>query len=218
MLIIARRLKIIGALNTTKNKNEKMLSFFVLLLKMITTINYNSQKISLGSLQNKKSRDGKKYQNIPILYGGRKALVHLCGRFHLEEDLFFDDSGDISHSLVIEVDADNRKLLEDFEKKLQSEVGEKVKLIQYYDRVYLKIYLRDDKGKTGPKFWGVIEKDGKEYKERIWDTESLVWEKIEGEIIFSIENIFVGKNTGNINCVAKEIFVREIMEGVEVLE
>ena len=86
-----------GVKYNEKNKNEKMLSFFVLLLKMIT-INYNSQKISLGSLQNKKSRDGKKYQNIPILYDGRKALVHLCGRFHLEEDLFFDDSGDISLS------------------------------------------------------------------------------------------------------------------------
>ena len=195
---------------------------------MITTNDDNTQKISLGSLQDKKSRDGEKYQNIPILYDGRKALVHLCGRFHLEEDLFFDDSGDISHSLVIEVDADNRKLFEDFENQLiyflenypeepWSSISEDISLIKN-DRVYLKIYLRDDEGKTGPKFWGVIEKDGKEYKERIWDTESLVWEKIEGEIIFSIENIFVGKNTGNINCVAKEIFVREIMEGVEVLE
>ena len=143
----------------------------------------------------------------------------------------------ISLSLVIEVDADNRKLFEDFENQLiyflenypeepWSSISEDISLIKN-DRVYLKIYLRDDEGKTGPKFWGVIEKDGKsgsseqsskEYKERIWDTESLVWEKIEGEIIFSIENIFVGKNTGNINCVAKEIFVREIMEGVEVLE
>ena len=65
-------------------KNEKMLSFFVFLLKMITTTNYNSQKISLGSLQDKKSREGVEYQNIPILYDGRKALVHLCGRFNLE--------------------------------------------------------------------------------------------------------------------------------------
>ena len=65
-------------------KNEKMLSFFVFLLKMITTTNYNSQKISLGSLQDKKSREGVEYQNIPILYDGRNALVHLCGRFNLE--------------------------------------------------------------------------------------------------------------------------------------
>ena len=80
--------------------------------------------------------------------------------------------------------------------------------------VYLKIYLSDE-GETGPKFWKVIEKDGKEYKERIWDTESLVWARIEGEIVFSIENIFVEKNTEvlkSIICVAKEIIVKEIME------
>ena len=113
-------------------------------------------------LQDKKSRDGKKYQNIPILYDGRKALVHLCGRFHLEKDLFLDDSGDSSHSLVIEVDADNRKLFEDFEDQLiyflenypgepwPSITTEDISLIKN-DRVYLKIYLWGG-GKTGPKF------------------------------------------------------------------
>ena len=107
---------------------------------MITTINYNTQKISIGLLQDKKSRDGKKYQNIPILYDGRKALVHLCGRFLLIPDLSFDvssgnydvideegitdNSPDYSYSgsaycsVAIEVDADNRKLFEDFEKKI----------------------------------------------------------------------------------------------------
>ena len=180
---------------------------------MITTTNYNYKKISIGSLQDKKLRNGKKHQNIQILYDGRRnALVHLCGRFHLEEDLFFDDSGDISHSLVIEVDADNRKLFEDFENQLMyflenypgepwpSITTEDISLIKG-EMVYLKIYLSDE-GKTGPKFWKVIEKDGKsgsserspkEYKERIWDTESLVWTKIEGEIIFSIENILLKK-------------------------
>ena len=67
-------------------KNEKMFSFFVFLLKMITTTNYNSQKISLGSLREKKSKEGIEYQNIPILYGGKKAIVHLCGRFKLIPD------------------------------------------------------------------------------------------------------------------------------------
>ena len=156
---------------------------------MITTINYNSQKISLDSLQDKKSRDGKKCQNIPILYDGRKALVHLCGRFQLRPDLSF----------AVEVDDDNRKLFED---------DVEVKLIKY-DRVYLKIYLNG--GKMIPKFWKIFEKNSKEHKKAIWDKESLIGKNIEGEIVFSIANIFVGKNTKSIICVAKEILVREIM-------
>ena len=181
-----------------------MLSFFVFFLKMITTNEYNTQKISLDLLQDKKSRDGKKYQNIPILYEGRKALVHLCGRFQLRPDLSF----------AVEVDADNRKLFEDFEKKLQSLArADELKLIKY-GRVYLKIYLSD--GKMVPKFWKVFEKDGKEHKKAIWDKESLIGKNIEGEIVFSIANIFVGgkaggKNTKSIICVAKEILVKEVM-------
>ena len=148
--------------------------------------------------------------------------------------MFPDDFGDIAHCLVIEVDDDNRKRFEDFENQLMyflenypgetwpSITKEDISLIEE-GVVYLKIYLSDE-GETGPKFWKVIEKDGKsdssersskEYKERIWDTESLVWARIEGEIIFSIENIFVEKNTEvlkSIICVAKEIIVKEIME------
>ena len=149
-------------------KNEKMLSFFLFSYKMITTTNYNTQKISLGSLQNKKSRLGKKYQNIPILYDGKKAIVHLCGRFRLlpgpsfytspENNNLVDETGITDYapdgySVALEVDADNRKLFEDFEKKIHSEVveseqtkikewwGEGVKLIKKNDRVYLKIYF-----------------------------------------------------------------------------
>ena len=215
---------------------------------MITTTNYNSQKLSLGSLQNKKSRLGKKYQNIPILYDGRKALVHLCGRFLLMPDVscglryssvprspkydFIDEEGitdnspDYSfsgsgfYSVAIEVDADNRKLFEDFEKKIQSEVfestqtkervGEELKLIKKNDRVYLKVYL-DEERSAVPKFWKVYEEDGEEKKKRIRDINSLNLKKIEGEIVFSIANIFVG-GTKSIICVAKEILVREIME------
>ena len=65
---------------------KKMLSFFVFLLKMITTTNYKPEKISIGGLQNKKSRTGNRYQNIPILYDERKAIVHLCGRFMVIPD------------------------------------------------------------------------------------------------------------------------------------
>ena len=43
----------------------------------ISTSNYDVQKLSLGDIQNKKSRDGNKYQNIPIFYDGKKARVRL---------------------------------------------------------------------------------------------------------------------------------------------
>ena len=192
---------------------------------MITTTNYNSQKISLGSLREKKSKEGIEYQNIPILYDGKKAIVHLCGRFKLIPDFTLDYSP--SNSLVVEVDDDNRKLFEDFEKKIHSEAGDEVELIKY-DKVFLKIYL-NDKGKMAPKFWKVFEKNGKEYKKAIWDKESLDWKNIEGEIVFSIANIFIKKYIGgeeeeeeeeeealaepkSIICVAKEILVREIIK------
>ena len=182
---------------------------------MITTTNYNSQKLSLGSLQNKKSREGIEYQNIPILYDGRKAIVHLCGRFQLIPDFTLDYSS--SNSLAVEVDDDNRKLFEAFEEKLQSLTAVELELIKY-GRVYLKIYLNE--GKMVPKFWKVFEKNGKEYQKAILNKDSLDWKNIEGEIVFSIANIFVEKYTKSedmtepksIICVAKEILVREIMD------
>ena len=195
---------------------------------MITTTNYNTQKISLGSLQNKKSREGIEYQNIPILYDGKRSIFHLCGRFKLEEDVSFDSSPNYSNSLGVDVDDDNRKLFEDFEEKLQSLTGDgELKLIKC-DRVYLKIYV-NDKGEMAPKFWEVFCEDGKsgsseqrpkgrsealsskEYKKPVWDEESLLGKYIEGEVVFSIANIFVGKSQ-SIICVAKEILVREIIE------
>ena len=196
-----------------------MLSFFLFSYKMITTTNYNTQKISLGSIQNKKSREGIEYQNIPILYDGKRAIVHLCGRFKLEEDVSFDSSPNYSNSLGVDVDDDNRKLFEDFEEKLQSLTGDgELKLIKY-DRVYLKIYV-NYKGEMAPKFWGGFCEDGKsgsseqsskEYKKPVWDKEALLGKYIEGEVVFSIANIFVGKSQ-SIICVAKEILVREIIE------
>ena len=200
-------------------KNEKMLSFFLFSYKMITTTNYNTQKISLGSIQNKKSREGIEYQNIPILYDGKRSIVHLCGRFKLEEDVSFDSSPNYSNSLGVDVDDDNRKLFEDFEEKLQSLTGDgELKLIKY-GRVYLKIYV-NDKGEMAPKFWEVFCEDGKsgsseqsskEYKKPVCDKEALLGKYIEGEVVFSIANIFVGKSQ-SIICVAKEILVREIIE------
>ena len=112
-------------------KNEKMLPFFVFLLKMITTTNYKPEKISIGGLKHKTSRTGNRYQNIPILYDERKAIVHLCGRFMvipgyvvappgesaIEEVVIMGDNfgKNDTYSIAIEVDADNRKLFEDFE-------------------------------------------------------------------------------------------------------
>ena len=187
---------------------------------MITTTNYKPGKISIRGLQNKKSRTGNSYKNMPILYDGRKAIVHLCGRFMVIPDYVVAPPGKLAieevaimgnnfsnndtYSIAIEVDADNRKLFEDFECKLMdflenypeepwsSSTIEKLRLIQKNDKVYLKLYF--DGGKPVPKFWKVIEKDGEERKRRIWDTESLNWKKLEGEIIFSIANIFIGRN------------------------
>ena len=103
-------------------------------------------------------------------------------------------------------------------KKLQSLTGDgELKLIKY-GRVYLKIYV-NDKGEMAPKFWEVFCEDGKsgsseqsskEYKKAIWDEESLLGKYIEGEVVFSIANIFVGKSQ-SIICVAKEILVKEVM-------
>ena len=94
-------------------------------------------------------------------------------------------------------------------KKLQSLTGDgELKLIKY-GRVYLKIYV-NDKGEMAPKFWEVFCEDGKEYKKAVWDEESLLGKYIEGEVVFSIANIFVGKSQ-SIICVAKEILVKEEM-------
>ena len=202
-----------------KKKMKKCYHFLFSYKMITTTTNYNTQKISLGSLQNKKSREGIEYQNIPILYDGKRAIFHLCGRFKLEEDVSFDSSPNYSNSLGVDVDDDNRKLFEDFEEKLQSLTGDgELKLIKY-DRVYLKIYF-NDKGEMAPKFWEVFCEDGKsgsseqsskEYKKPVWNEEALLGKYIEGEVVFSIANIFVGKSQ-SIICVAKEILVREIIE------
>ena len=88
-----------------------------------------------------------------------------------------------------------------------------LKLIKY-GRVYLKIYV-NDKGEMAPKFWEVFCEDGKEYKKAVWDEESLLGKYIEGEVVFSIANIFVGKSQ-SIICVAKEILVKEVMNEKEL--
>ena len=214
---------------------------------MITTTNYKREKISIRGIQNKKSRTGNSYKNIPIFYDERKAIVHLCGRFMVIPDyapagsasvvappgkraieevaIMGDNFGNKdTYSIAIEVDAYNRNFFEDFEDVLgyylenypgepwPESVTDNIRLIQKNDKVYLKLYF--DEGKPVPKFWKVIEKDGKERKRRIQDTESLNWKNIEGEIVFSIANIFIGRKQEpkSIICVAKEILVRDIIK------
>ena len=153
---------------------------------LILTSNYNVQKLSLGSVQDKKSRDGNKYQNIPILYDGKKARVRLSERFKIKE------FGDLS--LVVQVDDDNRKLFEEFEEKLRSlSNGKKdsLKLIKG-DNFYLKIYTKPN-GKINAKFWKLVERDGKEYRKPLHNPDNLIGKNFEGEAVFSLDSIFMGK-------------------------
>ena len=153
---------------------------------LILTSNYNVQKLSLGSVQDKKSRDGNKYQNIPILYDGKKARVRLSGRFKIKE------FGDLS--LVVKVDDDNRKLFEEFEEKLRSlSIGKKdsLKLIKG-DNFYLKIYTKPN-GKINAKFWKLVERDGKEYRKPLHNPDNLIGKNFEDEAVFSLDSIFMGK-------------------------
>ena len=69
-----------------------------------------SKNYLLEVSRTKRSRDGNKYQNIPIRYDGKKARVKLSGRFQVKE------YGDLS--LVVQIDDDNRKLFVEFEEKL----------------------------------------------------------------------------------------------------
>ena len=90
--------------NKIISKNNFIFSYKIS-QNLILTSNYNIQKLSLGSVQDKKSRDENKYQNIPILYDRKKARVKLSGGFQVKE------YGDLS--LVVQIDDDNRKLFED---------------------------------------------------------------------------------------------------------
>ena len=75
LMIIALRVKIIGVKNTAEKMKIKWKNviIFCFLIKMITTTNYKPEKISIGGLQNKKSRTGNRYQNIPIFVWRKKS-------------------------------------------------------------------------------------------------------------------------------------------------
>ena len=172
----------------------------------ISTNNFKKEKLFLGKVQNKKSKEGKDYQNIPVLYNRNNVRVRLSGRFKLKE------FGDLS--LVVQVDDDNRKL---FEEKLGTLINDKSLQWVKKDNVYLKIYNKPN-GKMNVKFWQLFERDGKEYRKPLHNPENLIEKNFEGEVVFKLDKIFNGKiNKGkdplkSIISVAEEILVRGIIE------
>ena len=105
-------------------------------------------------------------------------------------------------NLVVQVDDDNRKLFEEFEEKLRSLANEQspvritgkkdsLKLIKG-DSFYLKIYTKPN-GKINVKFWKLVERDRKEYKNPLHNPDNLIWKNFEGEAVFSLDNIFKGR-------------------------
>ena len=175
--------------------------------------NFNVQKLSLGNVQNKKSREGNKYQNIPILYDGKNIRVRLSGRFKFKE---FREFGE-HLSLIVQVDDDNRKLFEEFEEKLRTFINDKSLKWVKEDNVYLKIYTKLN-GKMNVKLWELFEIDGKEYRKPLSNPENLIEKNFEGEVVFKLDKIFNGKtNKGkdslkSIISVAEEVLVREVIE------
>ena len=177
---------------------------------LISTNNFKKEKLSLGNVQNKKPKEGKDYQNIPILYDGSEIVrVRLSGRFK------FKEFGNLT--LVVQVDDDNRKLFEEFEEKLSTLINDKSLKWVKKDNVYLKIYNKPN-GEMNVKFWQVFERDGKEYRKPLHNPENLIEKNFEGEVIFKLDKVFNGKtNKGkdylkSIISVAEEILVRGIIE------
>ena len=107
---------------------------------LISTNNFKKEKLSLGKVQNKKSKEGKDYQNIPILYDRNNVRVRLSGRFKLKELEQSSNQRTVNLSLVVRVDDDNRKLFEEFEEKLSTLINDKSLKWVKKDNVYLKIY------------------------------------------------------------------------------
>ena len=187
--------------------------YFFLLYKissnLITTNNFKTKKLFLGNVQNKKSKEGKDYQNIPILYDGKIVRVRLSGRFK------FKEFGDLS--LVVQVDDDNRKLFEEFEEKLGTLINNKTIKWVKKDNVYLKIYNKPN-GKMNVKFWHLFERDGKEYRKPLRNLDNLIENNFEGEVIFKLDKIFNGKinkrkdSLKSIYSVAEDVLVREVIE------
>ena len=79
---------------------------------------------------------GNRVSKISQFYMMEKRQLCICAEDltwkKMRREFSFDSSPNYSNSLGVEVDADNRKLFEDFEKKLQSLTGDgELKLIKY---------------------------------------------------------------------------------------
>ena len=72
--------------------------------------------------------------------------------------------------------------------------------------------------KINVKFWQCFEKDGKEYRKPLRNPGNLIGKNFEGEAVFSLDNIFIGKTKKGecfpqrIISVAEEVLIREIFE------
>ena len=85
------------------------------------------------------------------------------------------------------------------------------------DNFYLKIYTTPN-GKINVKFLKLVERDGNEYRKPLHNPDNLIGKNFEGEAVFSLDNIFMGKTRKgesfpqSIISVAEEVLVRGIIE------
>ena len=151
---------------------------------LISTSNFKKEKLSLGKVQYRKSKEGKDYQNIPILYDGKIVRIRVSGRFKLKK------FGDLS--LVVQVDDDNRKLFDEFKEKMRTLINDKSLKWVKEDNVYLNIYTKLN-GKMNVKFWELFERDGKEYRKPLHNPENLIEKNFEGEVVFRLNKYLMEK-------------------------
>ena len=101
-------------------------------------------------------------------------------------------------------------------RSLSNDKKDSLKLIKR-DNFYLKIYTKPN-GKINVKSWKLVERDGKEYRKPLHNPDNLIGKNFEGEAVFSLNNIFMGKTKKgesfpqSIISVAEEVFVRGIIE------
>ena len=68
------------------------------------------------------------------------------------------------------------------------------------------------------KLWKLVERDGREYRKPLHNPDNLIGKNFEGEAVFSLDNIFMGKTKKGesfqpiILSLAEEVLVRGIIE------
>ena len=76
-----------------------------------------------------------------------------------------------------QLDDNNRKLFEEFEKKLRCLAREGSFEVDLRDYIYLKIYTLHEK--INAKFWEIFERDGKEYRKPLRNPNKLIDKNLE---------------------------------------